>query len=152
MKTLIALLFAFVPLVAESQPWTRGAPPPPSGPEARAVSMIQLIATPERYEGRLVRLAGVFQFGMEESALYLHREDADLLNGENGVWIDGKEGLTEKDYQALSGSYVLVEGVFTSKSRGHMGMFAGELRPVRRLERKRTRADYQRNTIKLGPK
>jgi hypothetical protein len=113
----------------------------PSGPreEARDVSLIQLIATPERYEGQLVRVVGVAQFGQEESALYLHREDAELLRAANAVWLDVKQ-----DYKTLAGAFVLAEGRFTAGDRGHLGAFAGELKNVRRLEKHPTRADLKR--------
>ena len=125
--------------------------PPPSGEEARAVSMIQLIANPDRYEGRLVRLIGVAHFAMEESALYLHREDAETLNSNNAVWLGASPGLTEEEYKALSGAFVVVEGRFTAKAHGHLGAFPGELESVRRLQRISTRSDYNKQR-KQAPK
>ena len=121
--------------------WAIGAgiQPPPPDENAEAVSLIQLIATPERFEGHMVRVIGVAQFGSEESALYLHREDSDLLNVSNAVWL-----ATDKDYRSLKGAFVIVEGRFTAREHGHLGAFPGTIREIRRLQRMRTRADYQR--------
>lgn len=136
MKKFMLVLLVAAPLVAGSQP-------PPSGEQALLVSMIQVIANPAKYEGRLIQLVGVAHFGEEEAALYLHREDEELLNTQNGVWVGGKEGFTEKDYQSLSGAFVRVEGKFTAKAHGHLGAFPGAFTSVRRLEKERTRADYE---------
>jgi hypothetical protein len=144
MKKLILVTLVLVPLVAGSQP-------PPSGEEADSISMIQLIANPGKYEGRLIQLVGVAHFGQEEAALYLHREDRELLNTTNAVWVGGKAGFTRKDYESLSGAFVIVEGRFTAKEHGHLGAYPGALESVRRLEKKRTRTDYE-NMRKPSPK
>jgi hypothetical protein len=39
----------------------------------------------------------------------------------------------EDKYVGRSNSYVLLEGLFDARSRGHMGMFAGSVRNVSRL-------------------
>ena len=121
---------------------TVGAQPPPSSAEPVSVSLIRLLANPDRYEGRLVRVIGVFHFGMEESVLYLHREDEELLNANNAVWVSPKAGSREQDYKELSGAFVIVEGRFTAKAHGHLGAFPGELQSVSRLQKLRTRADF----------
>jgi hypothetical protein len=104
--------------------------------EPQRVSIIQLLATPERYEGRLVQVRGVAHFEFEESALYLHREDADCMNSSNGVWLDSSL------YDHLSDEFVVVQGWFTSRSHGHLGAWPGEIQNIRLLERAGTRKDY----------
>jgi len=106
--------------------------------EPASVSMVQLLATPERYEGRLVRVKGVAHFEFEESALYLHREDAENMNGSNGLW------LSTGGHDELSDVFVIVEGRFTARSHGHLGAWPGEIRDVTRLERAGTRREYSK--------
>lgn len=101
-----------------------------------SVSIIQLLATPERYEGRLIRVQGVAHFAFEESALYLHREDADCMNSSNGLW------LRTAARDGLSDAFVIVEGWFTAKEHGHLGAWPGEIKNISRLERAGTRSDY----------
>ena len=106
--------------------------------EPASVSMVQLLATPERYEGRLVRVKGVAHFEFEESVLYLHREDAENMNGSNGLW------LSTGGHDELSDVFVIVEGRFTARSHGHLGAWPGEIRDVTRLERAGTRREYSK--------
>ena len=127
--------WSVVLLVSVAACWPRT---PLADDEPPSVSIIQLLATPERYEGRLVRVQGVAHFAFEESALYLHREDADCMNSSNGVWLDS-------DARAdLSDKFVIVEGRFTAKDHGHLGAWPGEIQDVTRLERAGVRRDYQR--------
>jgi hypothetical protein len=43
--------------------------------EAEGVSLVQLIANPSVYQGKLVRVIGFCQLEFEGDALFLHRED-----------------------------------------------------------------------------
>jgi hypothetical protein len=126
-----------------------GALAAPDSPRATSkdsirVSMIRLLATPEKYEGKLVQVVGVFVFKTEESALYLHREDAELLNGDNALWVEPAPWKGEQASKSLSGAFVIVAGRFTAKERGHEGAFAGTLKAVTQLDKLRTRAEYER--------
>ena len=105
--------------------------------EPERVSIIQLIATPERYEGHRVVVQGFCRLEFEEQALYLHREDSDAMNSANGLWL-----AIEGKHKDVNDRFVLVEGVYTSKSHGHLGAWPGEIRNISRLERAGTRADY----------
>jgi hypothetical protein len=113
----------------------------PQDRDPQEVSVVQLIATPERFEGRRVRAVGFCHFAFEEQSLYLHREDADLLNARNAVWLAATGA-----YGGLNDTFVLVEGTFTAQSHGHLGAWPGELKDVTRLERAGTRRDYERPT------
>lgn len=97
------------------------------------VSMIQLISTPERYQGKLVRLVAYLHLEFEGNGLYLHRED--YVNGltKNGIWID-IAGTAARSDEKLQDHYVIAEGSFDGSSRGHFGMYAGTLKNVRRLQ------------------
>lgn len=110
--------------------------------DPQSVSIIQLIATPQRYEGVRVRVRGTYYYGREESALYLHQEDADRLNAENAIWLS--PGTETKN--AAPGSFVIVEGFFTAKEHGHMGAFPGTITRVSRIQAMRSRKDYEAMT------
>jgi hypothetical protein len=94
-----------------------------------SVSLIQLIATPEKYEGRRVRVEGFCRFVHEEQSVYLHREDAELLNTDNGVWLHVKQR------EDVNGVFVRVEGTFTRQNRGHLDAWPGALVEITKLER-----------------
>jgi hypothetical protein len=101
------------------------------------VSMIRLIANPERYHGKPVRVEGFLTVGFEDNAIYLSREDAGYLITKNGLWVtilDEDWERLGKDPRKFKDSYVLIEGVFDKDSLGHLGAFSGSIREVWRVQ------------------
>jgi hypothetical protein len=97
------------------------------------VSMVQLIATPEKYQGQVVRFIAFLRIEFEGNALYLHQEDYEHGISRNAIWLD----LTKNEIlraKTMSDHYVLAVGHFDSHLTGHMGMFSGTLGEVTRLE------------------
>ena len=82
--------------------------------EPKAVSIVELLARPEKYEGRAVRVIGFYRNEFEHSAIYLHREDAERSILANGFWVLGS-GLS-----SLGNRYIAIEGIFTASSGGHL--------------------------------
>lgn len=101
--------------------------------EPTDVTLIQLIANPDKFDGRLIRVIGFLRLEFEGNVLYLHREDYENAILGNGIWVDVTPALTKKE-AALNMNYVLPEGVFSSGDRGHMGMWSGAIKQVRRAE------------------
>jgi hypothetical protein len=102
-----------------------------SGAEPVDVSMIQLLATPEKFDGKFVRTYGFLRLEFEGKALYLHKEDYTNALTKNSVWVDVPE---TGEYLSLNMHYVLVEGVFNAKSHGHLGLFGGTLEKISRVQ------------------
>jgi hypothetical protein len=96
------------------------------------VSIIQLISTPERYDQKLVRVSGFLWLEFEGNALYLHKEDKEHMLFKNGLWIN-VEGDQSDIAHGLSGEYVIVEAMFDAKSKGHLGLWSGTLKRVKRI-------------------
>ena len=95
------------------------------------VAVIQLIATPERFEGRRVHVVGYLYQEFEGSGLYAHQEDFERSLYRNGLWINvARCGYPGKP--SINDAYVLVEGEFTGKEHGHMGLWSGSLSNVTR--------------------
>ncbi len=113
------------------------------------VTMVQLIATPEKYEGRHVRVIGFLHLEFEGNVLYLHREDYDHAIVGNGIWVE-----LGRDNQKLSDKYVLLEGVFTAKEHGHMGMWSGALKDINRsmIWSSTEELRSQQNSVPLKPR
>jgi hypothetical protein len=101
--------------------------------QIESVSLIRLIASPDQYEGKLVRVIGFVRLEFEGNAIYLHREDFEKQLTENGLWLNAGKclGRGGKD---LTEGYAIVEGRFTGKRHGHMGLWSGELDDVQRCE------------------
>ena len=49
--------------------------------------MVQLLATPEKFDGKLVRVFGFLRLEFEGDALYFHREDDVQGLTRNGIWV-----------------------------------------------------------------
>jgi hypothetical protein len=98
------------------------------------VSIIQLISTPERYEGKVVRLIAFLRVEFEGNALYMHREDYEQGITRNGIWIELPSQPVARSKQRDQ-SYVIAVGTFDSTNKGHMGLWAGSLSQVSRLDK-----------------
>lgn len=102
------------------------------GGELRDVSVIELIATPERFHGQEVRVIGYLHLEFEGDAVYLHREDFEYSIAKNSLAIDVSEPQM-RAWQKLNNRYVMIEGRFSSAEKGHFGMRAGALQQITRL-------------------
>jgi hypothetical protein len=75
------------------------------------VSLIQLIASPEKYDGKRVGVIGFLRLEFEGDKLYLHEDDYRFDINENGIWL----GITKKQRQDLEDRnmhYAFVVGTF----------------------------------------
>ena len=122
-------------LCSSSNAQIRGYFPKP-GPDdtVQDVSLIQLIAQPEKFEGKRVRFIGFLRLEFEGNAIYLHREDFDHGISKNGLWINVPSDMTKNQHLEVNMRYVICVGVFRAGGRGHMGMNSGEISDVRRLQ------------------
>ena len=79
---------------------------------AETVTMVQLLTTPERYHGKLVRVKGVGNLEFESNCLWLSKEDLAYYTDQH-LWIRfGERAISYEEAQAYNGKYVIVEGIF----------------------------------------
>lgn len=100
--------------------------------EVRYVSVLQLIATPERYNGEQVRLTGFLHLEFEGDAIYLHRDDFDRAITPNSLAIDLSDAQ-QRAWSRLNNRYVSIEGRFSSTEKGHLGIRPGTIGQITRL-------------------
>jgi hypothetical protein len=95
------------------------------------LSLIQLIANPEKYDGKQVAVIGFLHLEFEGNALYLSQED--FLHGitRNANWVDVTPDIS-KDAQVLNNNYVALLGAFDTSGHGHEGAFSGRLTKISR--------------------
>lgn len=91
------------------------------------VSLYELLARPDVYHGKRVRVLGFVHFEFEGDALYPHREDYERGLPTNGVRITRPPGIAD----SLSDRYAIVEGTFDARSPG---LYSGTLNDVTRLQ------------------
>jgi hypothetical protein len=110
----------------------------------QSVSLVQLLASPEKYDGQFVRVEGFLHNKFENSALYLSKGDADYLIGKNALWVSYSDGVRlqprgdadkkkERDLLYFDRRFVLLEGRFDKDVRGHMSAYSGGLTGVTRI-------------------
>lgn len=112
MKTaILALLLVFISAAAQEQP---------------TISLVTLVAMPERYHGKPVVVSGFMYLQREHNALYIGKSDFQHGALKNAVYLQITNDLFEHVYR-LNGCYVVVSGTFDGKNTGHLGLFSGEL-------------------------
>lgn len=104
------LILCLSPLATDGQ---RPARPPIIPPPLQA-GIINLIATPERYDGKMVTVVGFLAIESEDVRLYLSREDYLHNIMENGIFIDANKEVT-RDIESKDLHYVQITGVFKQK-------------------------------------
>ena len=82
------------------------------------VSLIQLIATPEKFDGHLVAVCGYMDMGREGDLLYLHQVDSENAVLSNAVWVRRTETMNKS---LLNHRYVIVIGVFKVSYKEQLG-------------------------------
>jgi hypothetical protein len=63
----------------------------------------------------------------EGNGIYLSRNDLERHQSSNGLWVEFQGGIADKNCQDR---YVLIEGTFTSRDRGHFGMWSGAINDI----------------------
>src|SRR5436190_13567225 len=100
--------------------------------EALDVSIIQLIAHPNDYDSKVVRLTGFVRLEFEGTGVYLHEDDCRYHITKNGLWLKVSDEIM-KNKREFNLKYVLLEGTFNAEDRGHMGAWNGSIEKITRF-------------------
>lgn len=106
------------------------------------VSIISLIANPERYNGKTIRVEGYISLEFEGSAIYLDRSHFENNLSINAIWLKLDEWGKKQTYCHLA--YCFVQGVFKADEKGHFSSFSGSIHTIYRMETVLTNEEYQR--------
>jgi hypothetical protein len=120
---------AFVLLLVTLTPVTRTASDT-GVPNAELVSLVRLIATPEKYDGKAVQVVGFLRLEFEGNAVYIHEVDYKSGITKNAVWVDRNAKVNDRA-DALNMHYVMLLGTFDASRHGHMGLFSGSLTDIK---------------------
>jgi len=124
----IPLALAAVSSCLSSEP----LPPVASAPISE-VSIQELMAAPDKFNGARVRVIAPCSIEFEGAALYATEEAHEARAARQAVWLQLKWPLLP-ERRSLNGKYVLVEGRFVSELSGHEGIFQGAIVDVTSLE------------------
>src|ERR1700676_3140899 len=107
MKTIAAMLILLfgLPTVFRSSA-SPSSPDEPPGPSVN-VSMIHIIATPEKFDGKLISVVGFLGVDPEDARLYVSEEDYKRYIPGNGVWIDENKQM-QRDIEHIDLHYVTI--------------------------------------------
>jgi len=129
----VAVVALTLTVWAKQPPAGGPAPPDPGGPVS--VSLIRLIANPDAFDGKLVRVIGYVRIEHEGHAIYLHREDYVKALSKNGLWLAANDSAPEGSREAaVQNRYALIEGRFSAKETEHRGLWSGSIREITRME------------------
>ena len=99
------------------------------------VSIINLIASPEKFHGKTIKISGYAKISKETSALYLSEDDAKYTNFPNSIWLDIEKSKKELfETINFNNQWVFIEGEFDASHKGHLGMYRGAIVSMQRLE------------------
>lgn len=130
----------------------RCAPSPVDQQPVCDVSMIEVIANPDIWDGKRVRLIGFMHLEFESNGLYLGKSDFEIGLSKNGLWIDTESSRVPLEtLSKCAGDYALVEGVFRSGPSGHFGMWSGEMTQIIRCMEWRPRTPGSSRRPRTGP-
>jgi hypothetical protein len=130
---LLALLIALIPQ-AEAQygvPLNCDVPQHNGDCALYGISLVQLLANPEKYDGSHVRVIGFIHFEPDNNAIYLHKEDEQLHLRKNGFWVSLAEGVSSDGCQD---SYALIEGVYRARNTGRTTLWSGAITRVTKCQ------------------
>jgi hypothetical protein len=98
-------------------------------------SLINLIATPEKYHNQKVIVLGVARVEPELRALYFCREHVELNVQFTSVWLKLEDAETTiTNPERFNGEYIVVEGVYDMNLTGHLGAHHGSIRRIARID------------------
>ena len=101
-----------------------------------SISIINLIASPEKYHNKKIQVIGYINIEFEGNAIYLHKEDYKRGILDNGLWVSFTKKAWEKlKKEKINKTYVIIEGTFNMEDNGHMGLFSGEIEKITRVDR-----------------
>ncbi len=139
--SLLVTLVAFISLVSYGQEKNKPIDETEMRPlqlvdVAEVVSLVQLIATPEKYHGKRMQVIGYLHLEFEGDAIYLHKEDYDHGIEANAIWVNFADKLEKKkNTKDYSDKYVIILGTFNMNDRGHLGLFSGTFDNIVRLDK-----------------
>lgn len=95
------------------------------------LSLITVVQTPEERDGKPIRVVGLCTFEFESKAMWVSREALDEAITKNAVWLDTP--ITDK-LRAMNRKVMIVEGVFSAKRKGHLGLYSGSIEQISRVD------------------
>jgi hypothetical protein len=131
-----ALMIAFV-IIISLEAWqyiSSLQSRPVAGTEFERVSLVQLLANPERYNGGKIQAAGLLVYRGEQHALFLTSEDAENGISQNSIAVVLPSPAYKQDELAqLNGKFISVKGTFNARGVPEAGQRVPEIVAVEEI-------------------
>lgn len=107
----------------------------PKPPKPIIVGMIALLASPQKYNGKIIQTIGYLNIGSmhENDNLWLHEEDGKLSLFKNSFALDLSDDQRKK-FIHLNHTYVLIVGTLHSEGPEGTNMNSGIIMRISRLD------------------
>ena len=103
------------------------------------ISLVELLANPDKFNNKKVSLVGVFAYNENESVIYLSKDDKFYENTKNGFILK----FSSENFRDLSklsiydGDYVTIIGCFNKNNKGSLQyFFSGAIEQITAFESK----------------
>lgn len=104
------------------------------------VSMVELMANPDYYDGKNIWVSGYLHLEFERNAIYLHRDDFIYGIRKNAIGLRFNKDLEDSsELIKFSDQYVQISGVFLAKENGFEGDYNGRIQKIIRIKRLKKR-------------
>ena len=103
---------------------------------SETISLITLIANPEKFHNKSVRVQGYFMFEHDGNAIYISKSD--YTNGlmKNGVFLQIDKNILDKmGIEMPYRGYITIEGIYNKNLNGSYGFFSGTIENIRNVQR-----------------
>lgn len=98
----------------------------------KKASIVDLIANPKSYDKKIVQVKGFIHIEVESSAVYISESDYNYGITKNSLWIEmSKEEMNKFN---KNNQYVIIEGSFDMKNKGHENDYSGSLSDINKLD------------------
>lgn len=97
--------------------------------ESGVVSIMELIAYPEKYHEKKVSVVGFCHIEFESNQLQIHSDTKSNNLKLDTVWLSLGWPVPES-YEKFNGKRVVVTGVFNKENTGHWGNYSGAVEKV----------------------
>lgn len=102
--------------------------------KAYLTSIVELLANPEKYHGKMVAVSGYINLEFESNAIHLSRDHYEYMLGGTFIWLDVSELKLDPVDRDFRQGYGYVQGVFDRYDGGHYRICSGGIGSITKLK------------------
>lgn len=100
------------------------------------VSLVSIIANPDKYHKKNVTVMGYFTMETEGQAIYISKSDYQAAIFKNAIYLYiGYDSLKNMDIQQPYKGYIQIEGIFNKNLKGSYGFYSGGFENITKIRR-----------------